>query len=89
MAFLTLQTADSVTDTSSSPWNVKKEEIKQIKKRPSKRPKPDDLDAESHCGSAGWPAFISYLLLRILLRHCMHASMSDGSIAARADVGSV
>lgn len=34
-------------------------------------------------------AFISYLLLRILLRHCVHASMSDGSIGARADVGSV
>lgn len=34
-------------------------------------------------------AFISYLLLRLLLRHCVHASVSDDSIGAGAAVGSV
>lgn len=34
-------------------------------------------------------AFVSYLLLRILLRHCVYASVSDDSVGAGAAVGSV
>lgn len=34
-------------------------------------------------------AFISYLLLRILLRHCVHVSVSDDCIRAVAAVGSM
>lgn len=56
------------------------------------RAEADGFDAERHHASARQPAlhaFISYLLLRILLCHCVHASVSDDSIGAGASVGSV
>lgn len=87
---LTLQTAASVTNTFPPPEMFNKKT--EIKQRISMRPEADDFDAEHHHGSVSQPAlhaFISYLLLRILLRHCVHASVSNDSIGAGAAVGSV
>lgn len=56
------------------------------------RPEAGDFDAERPHAPATQPAlhaFISYLLLRILLRHSVHVSVSDDSIGAGDAVGSV